>query len=135
MRILLNLAISVAFVTAATMAQAGCMRCDPILNVSDAPVTSASGKALTVDQVKSAVIRAGAALGWQMKEEGAGRITATLLIRKHTAVIEIPHSPTSYSITYKSSVNLDEADGQIHKNYNGWIQNLTRGINAQLSAS
>ncbi|WP_331649021.1 hypothetical protein [Piscinibacter sp.] len=120
---------------AATLAQAGCMRCDPILNVSNAPVTSASGKALTDDQVKSAIIRAGAALGWQMKEAGPGKVTATLLIRKHTAEIEIPYSPTSYSITYKSSVNLDEGDGQIHKNYNGWIQNLNRGINAQLSAS
>jgi hypothetical protein len=70
-----------------------------------------------------------------MKEAGPGKVTATLLIRKHTAEIEIPYSPTSYSITYKSSVNLDEGDGQIHKNYNGWIQNLNRGINAQLSAS
>ena len=135
MRFLLNLVISATLLAAATTAQAGCMHCDPILNVSDAPVTSASGKALTDDQVKSAIIRAGAALGWQMKEASAGKISATLLIRKHTAVIEIPHSPTSYSITYKSSVNLDEADGQIHKNYNGWIQNLTRGINAQLTAS
>ena len=135
MRFLLNLVISATLLAAATTAQAGCMRCDPILNVSDAPVTSASGKALTDDQVKSAIIRAGAALGWQVKEAGAGKISATLLIRKHTAVIEIPYSPTSYSITYKSSVNLDEADGQIHKNYNGWIQNLNRGINAQLSAS
>lgn len=135
MRILLNLAVAATLLAAAAMAQAGCMRCDPILNVSDAPVTSASGKALTDDQVKSAIIRAGAALGWQMKEAGAGKLTATLLIRTHTAVIEIPYSPSRYSITYKSSVNLDEADGQIHKNYNGWIQNLNRGINAQLSAS
>ena len=135
MRVLLNLAISIVFLAAASVAQAGCMRCDPILNVSNAPVTSASGKALTDDQVKSAIIRASAALGWLMKEEGAGKITATLLIRKHTAVVDIPYSPSSYSITYKSSVNLDEADGQIHKNYNGWIQNLTRGINAQVSAS
>ena len=135
MRVLLNLATSVTLLAAATLAQAGCMRCDPILNVSNAPVTSASGKALTNDQVKSAIIRAGAALGWQMKEAGPGKVTATLLIRKHTAEIEIPYSPTSYSITYKSSVNLDEGDGQIHKNYNGWIQNLNRGINAQLSAS
>lgn len=135
MRVLLNLSVSVACLAAAAVAQAGCMRCDPILNISNAAVTSASGKDLTTDQVKSAVIRAGAALGWQMKEEGAGKISATLLVRKHTAVIEIPYSPTGYSITYKSSVNLDEGDGQIHKNYNGWIQNLTRGINAQLSAS
>ena len=30
---------------------------------------------------------------------------------------------------------LNESAGKIHKNYNGWIQNLTRGINANLSAS
>ena len=135
MRTLSTLATCITLLAAATTAQAGCMRCDPILNVANAPVMSASGKALTDDQVKSAIIRAGAALGWQMKDAGAGTITATLLIRKHTAEIEIPYSPTSYSISYKSSVNLDEGDGQIHKNYNGWVQNLTRGINAQLSAS
>lgn len=135
MRTLSTLATCIILLAAATTAQAGCMRCDPILNVANAPVMSASGKALTDDQVKSAIIRAGAALGWQMKDAGAGTITATLLIRKHTAEIEIPYSPTSYSISYKSSVNLDEGDGQIHKNYNGWVQNLTRGINAQLSAS
>ena len=136
MRILLNTAIAATLLAAATMAQAGCMRCDPILNVVDAPVTTASGKPLTDEQVKSAIIRAGAALGWQMKEAGPGLVTATILLRKHEAVIDIPYTPSKYSITYKSSVNLDASgDGQIHKNYNGWIQNLTRGINAQLSAS
>ena len=71
-----------------------------------------------------------------MKEEGPGVVSGTLFLRKHEARIEIPYSTTKYSITYKSSVNLDEsADGQIHKNYNGWIQNLNRGITAQLSAS
>ena len=48
---------------------------------------------------------------------------------------DIPYSTARYSITYKSSENLQAANGTIHKNYNGWIQNLTRGINAQLSAS
>lgn len=129
MRILLNLAVLLA---AASIA--GCTSA-PIQNVSNAPVTSASGKALTNDQVKSAIIRAGAALGWQMKEAGPGMLTASLQLRDHTAQIEIPYSPSGYSITYKSSTKLDEKDGQIHKNYNGWVQNLTRGINAQLSAS
>jgi len=27
------------------------------------------------------------------------------------------------------------ADGKIHRNYNGWVQNLARSINAQLAAS
>jgi hypothetical protein len=29
---------------------------------------------------------------------------------------------------------LNEANGSIHKNYNGWIQNLQRDINAKVSA-
>jgi hypothetical protein len=131
----LKLAASLTLLTAATMAQANCGRCAPIFNVSNAATTNASGKTLTNDQIKAAIIRAGAGLGWQMKDEGPGKIVATLLIRKHTAVVEIPYSPSGYSINYLSSVNLDESGGQIHKNYNGWIQNLTRGINSQLSGS
>jgi hypothetical protein len=111
------------------------MRCDPILNISNASVTSASGRPLTNDQVRGAIIRAGATLGWLMKESGPGKLTATLLVRKHTAEVEITYSPASYDITYKTSTNLDAGDGQIHKNYNGWIQNLNKGIAVQLSAS
>ncbi len=135
MRILPALAAAM-LLTASIATHAGCMRCDPVLNVSDAPVTSASGKALSRDQVKAAIIRAGAALGWVMKETGSGTLTANLAVRKHTAEIEIPYSPKAYSITYKNSTNLDAGpDGTIHKNYNGWIQNLSKGISAQLSAS
>ena len=134
MRLLIGFTTSMTLLTAATTTQAACMRCDPILNISNAPVTSASGKALTQEQVKAAIIRAGGALGWQMKEAGPGKLTATLLIRSHTAEIEIPYSPTTYGITYKASTNLHEGEGQIHKNYNGWIQNLNRGITTQLSA-
>ena len=135
MKNLSTLAAALILSTAALTANAACMRCDPILNVADAPVTSASGKPLTADQVKAAIIRAGAGLGWIMKEAGPGKLTANLAVRKHTAQVEIPYSSKSYSITYKDSTNLDAADGQIHKNYNGWIQNLNKNINAQLSAS
>jgi type II secretory pathway component PulK len=106
----------------------------PIHNVNNAAVTHAAGKALSADQVRQAIVRAGAALGWQIKDDGPGKLTGMLQLRKHTAVVDVPYSSNSYSINYKSSVNLDEKDGKIHKNYNGWIQNLTQGINAQLSA-
>ena len=115
-------------------ALAGCTTA-PILNVDNTAVSSASGKALTRDQVRSAIIRAGSALGWQMKDEAPGMLVGTIHLRTHTAVVAIPYSTTSYSIKYRSSTNLDENGGTIHKNYNGWIQNLTRGINAQLSAA
>lgn len=116
------------------VAAAGCTTA-PVMNVDKAAVTSANGKPLTQDQVRSAIVRAGSTLGWQMKDEGPSMLVATLQLRTHTAVVEIPYSTSTYSIKYRSSLNLDEADGKIHKNYNGWIQNLTRGINAQLSAS
>ena len=119
---------------AIVLALAGCTVA-PILNVNDAPVATASGKALSKDQVRSAIVRAGAALGWQMKDEGPNMLVGSIQLRNHTAVIEIPYSATTYALKYRSSTNLHEKDGQIHKNYNGWIQNLTRGINAQLSAS
>jgi hypothetical protein len=116
------------------LALVGCTTA-PIMNVTEAPVATASGKALSHDQVRSAIVRAGAALGWQMKDEGPNMIVGTLHLRTHTAVVAIPYSPRSYSVQYRSSVDLGEKNGTIHKNYNGWIQNLTRGINAQLSAS
>jgi hypothetical protein len=136
MRILLNVLTAAALITGATLAQAGCMRCDPIYNVTDAVVTSPNGKTLTTEQVKASIMRAGAALGWQVREDRPGVLVATLNLRKHQADIEIPYSATKYSLTYKSSVNLDDSgDGQIHKNYNGWIQNFSKGIIAQLALS
>ena len=105
----------------------------PIMNVDNAPVPAVSGKPMTQEQVRAAIIRAGSALGWQMKDDGPNKMVGTLVLRQHTAVVDIPYSPTAYSIKYKSSVNLDESGGSIHKNYNGWIQNLNRGINTQLA--
>jgi hypothetical protein len=119
---------------AVALAVAGCNTM-PIQNVDTAAVTSSSGKPLTHEQVRSAIVRAGTSLGWQMKDDGSNTLVGTLILRKHVAVVAIPYSTTTYSIKYRSSENLDEAGGQIHKNYNGWIQNLTRGINAQLSAT
>jgi hypothetical protein len=113
---------------------AGC-NTQPIQNVNQTAVTNAAGKPLTREQVRGAIVRAGGALGWQMTDEGSERLVGTIQLRKHTAVIEIPYSSSGYNIKYRSSVNLDEKDGKIHSNYNGWIQNLHRGVNAQLSAS
>jgi hypothetical protein len=121
--------------SAATASQAGCFRCDPVFNVADVPVPTSSAKALTAEQVRNAIIRAGSSLGWSVTDAGPGRLVGTIALRKHTAEIEIPYSESAYSITYKNSTNLDAADGQIHKNYNGWIQNLNRDILKQLATS
>ena len=134
MRIKLALATAVILTAAAMMSHAACGRCAPIQNVTDAPVPSASGKALSSDEVRKAIMRAGGTLGWQMNAGAPGKITGTLNVRnKHTAVVEIPYSSRSYSINYKSSVNLNEEEGQIHHNYNGCVKNLARSIDTNLA--
>lgn len=104
----------------------------PILNVNDAPI--ATGKSLQVNQVRQAIVTAGSALGWKIVDSKPGLLEGTLRLRDHTAVVEIPFTTGKYSIVFKSGVNLNEKDGQIHKNYNGWVQNLEKSINAALAS-
>jgi hypothetical protein len=122
-------------VLAAAVALTACSTLAPIQNVENVSVSSASNRPLSPADVRGAIVRAGAGLGWIMKDAGPGAIHGTLILRTHTAEVQIPYSATSYGIVYKSSVNLQESGGKIHRNYNGWIQNLNRGINAQLAAS
>ena len=122
-------------VVAAAIALTACNSIAPIQNVENVPVSSSSNKPLSPAEVRAAIVRAGAGLGWIMKDAGPGMINGTLLLRTHTAEVQIPYSATSYGIVYRSSINLQESGGKIHRNYNGWVQNLNRGINAQLAAS
>jgi hypothetical protein len=122
-----------AFATAAlALTLAACVPV-PIYNVTDAPAMTTSGKALSAAQVRSAIFTAGTSLGWSIKDAGAGRLEGTLHLREHTAVVEIPYSASRYSITFKSAENLQAGDGKIHKNYNGWVQNLDRAIKTEMS--
>lgn len=102
----------------------------PIQNVNDAPIVSATP--VPVAKVKTAIMVAGTSLGWKMAEVSPGLVQGTLNLRKHTAIVDIPYSAAKYSIVYKSSINLDEKDGQIHKNYNSWVQNLSKKIGTEL---
>ena len=119
-------------VTALALALAACARTGPILNMMDVQVVASNSKPTAV-QVRQAIITAGTSLGWNIVDNGPGRLEGTLHLRTHTAVVEIPYSATSYSIVYKSSQNLNEAGGLIHTNYNGWVQNLDRTIRTELS--
>jgi hypothetical protein len=113
-----------------TLALIGC-RSAPVYNATDVPV-NASEKATAAD-VKKAIMSAGAALGWQMKGDAPGHIVATLALRKHMAIVDIPYSTNSFSILYKDSTELGYNGSSIHSNYNGWVQNLERQITARLS--
>ena len=123
--------MKIVLVALAIAVLGGC-RSAPVYNVNDAPVVVAAGKQATMDSVKSAILRAGVSLGWQMTDAGPGVIKAHIALRTHTADADINYNTKTYSIVYRSSTNLDASGGQIHKNYNGWIENLDRDIRAQL---
>ena len=105
----------------------------PVYNVVSAPIPPSP--AATLDNIEKAIIRAGLQLGWRIEPKSPGKAEGVLLIRTHTAVVDITYDTKSFSITYKSSVNLDfdPKDNTIHSNYNGWIKNLEKAITVQAS--
>ena len=116
----LALSLVLAFVAACTSR--------PIMNVNDQPV----GKAASAQDVERSIIRAGNQLGWVMTPVRPGLVSGRLDLRTHIAVVDIPYDAKSYSIKYKESTNLNADGANIHKNYNGWIENLDRNIRAEL---
>ena len=103
----------------------------PVRNVENQPVVTA-GKAATMEDVERAIMRAGQGLGWVMTPVKPGVVTGRLELRTHIAVVDITYDTRAFSIRYKDSTNLDYGNGNIHKNYNGWIDNLEREIRANL---
>lgn len=110
---------------------AGCVNhTAPIHNINEAVITTH-----TSQQVKKAILLAGAKRGWQMSSPQDGIILGTLTPRDHVANVKIFYSSSEYKIDYVSSTNLDADNGKIHKNYNRWINNLDQDIKAQLSVA
>jgi hypothetical protein len=102
----------------------------PIYEVTSAPVTPAAASAA---DVQKAITRAGVRLGWTMNPVSPGKMQGTLVLRTHRAVVDITYDAKSYSIKYKDSTGLNYDGSNIHRNYNGWVQNLDKGIRAELT--
>lgn len=118
--------------TVLALAIAGC-KTAAIHNVEEAPITRYDGQELSLDQVERAIAVAGSELGWVMQPVEPGHMVGILDIRKHKAVIDVFYDSDSFSIQYKDSTNLlYDPSGKIHRNYNNWIGNLERGINAEI---
>ncbi len=101
----------------------------PIHNVKT-KVDSPKSSSATYRAIRSA----GKSLGWKINQIKPGVAQGKLYLREHIAVVRINYSKYSYSIKYVKSTNLkyNAANKTIHKNYNGWIQNLDKAINARL---
>jgi len=124
--------ISLSALLVALVFISGC-RSTAVYNISDASIDVPAKT--SDDKIFKAIKNAGVQLGWIVKKSKPGVATAQLNVRKHMALVEIKYNKTSYSINYKNSMNLkyDATKGTIHKNYNGWIQNLNNAIQVQLT--
>ncbi|NOI68253.1 hypothetical protein [Vibrio sp. 99-8-1] len=112
-----------------TLIVVGCNRVQPIMNFEDTPVAYE----LQSQDVKAAIIKAASARDWLVKEVKEGELDAKLYVRSHFAEVSITYSNKFYSINYVRSENLKESDGNIHRNYNRWVNNLNVDIQKQLS--
>lgn len=103
-----------------------------VYNVQKSPIISE--KKLAQNDMYKAIYAAGVTLGWNITKIEPGLALGELKLRSHTARVNISYNEKDYSITYKNSINLnyDKEKGTIHSNYNGWIQNLEKGINTQI---
>jgi hypothetical protein len=107
-------------------------RSTPILNIEDQSFSLRSSAKPALTQITRQIITAGDKLGWKMTRVKPGHIIATIHLRRHMAKVDIRYSNTKYSITYKDSLALKYDGESIHKNYNGWVQNLSNAINTQV---
>jgi hypothetical protein len=130
----MNKLFAIVLLTSIALAIAtGCRTSTPIYNVNEATIVTNSDKLASADDVTKAVLRAGAALGWNMKVEKPGHVIGTLHLRTHMAQVDITYNTKSYSITYRDSANLNYDGSNIHGNYNGWVQRLQQNIQSQLN--
>ena len=131
----------------------------PITDYKDLSVATSSGKPVTVEQVKDAIVAAGKKLTWDMAFAANNGLVGTLVVaNKHTISVYISVAPDKYSIKYRSSINMkysaaenntsdyryyqsssaragrpDPTGGPyIHPAYNQWVQALNTAIEAEL---
>jgi hypothetical protein len=127
-------AVTACLVVAAMI---GCRAGGQVYEVKDAPIQTASGKQLSLEQVQKAIIDAGIKQTWIMTPIKPGEMLGEYNVQSHQIHVLIPYTTKNYSILYKDSSNLryDPVKRTIHVNYAKWIERLDNEIKARLSAA
>jgi len=78
----------------------------------------------------AAVRKAAIGRRWSVTKVEPGKITCSLMVRQHTAVVDVVYDDKYFSIVYVDSSNMkyDPVGGAINKHYNNWVRNLARDI-------
>lgn len=115
----------------------GCRAGGQVYEVKDAPIQTATGKELSLEQVQKAIIDAGIKQTWIMTPVKPGEMLGEYNVQSHQIHVTIPYTTKNYSILYKDSSNLryDPVKRTIHVNYQKWIERLDNEIKARLGAA
>ena len=110
---------------------------EPVVDLLDQSVATASGKAVTAEEVQQVVIRAAEAKKWLVTLQPDGKALASLSWNnKHTIVVELVSKADRYSLTYNDSINMKYGlrDGKpvIHPHYNRFVGELRDAIHVEL---
>lgn len=111
----------------------------PIADHENVPVVTGSGKPASMQAVGVAIANAAAhgKRAWVVKRTAPDRLRAKYSLRQYAISIDIAYSDKAYSIHYAESKNMkyDEMNGRkvIDPFYNHWVDELKRGIDAELS--
>ncbi len=111
----------------------------PIVDRPNVPVVTASGKPLSQEALKHAIISGGAngPRKWFIVPEGDGKtLKGTYIVRQHTVVVQIVAGSNSYSVKYADSSNMKYAveygKPVIHPFYNDWVDQLILAIDFEV---
>jgi hypothetical protein len=122
---------------AAALAPAAALaRSAPMVSFENIAIATADGRTLTLEQVKRAVIQGANSRQWTPSLRDESTVRATFAKGKHSAVVDVAFTPTSYSIKYVDSTDLGYADRDgkvsIHPVYNKAVTTLRQGIDSAL---
>jgi hypothetical protein len=111
----------------------------PIIDHPNVVVAAGSGKGVSQESLRQAIISGGASgpRKWTIVPAGDGKtLKGTYIVRAHTVVVDIVPGPGSYSLKYADSTNMkygmDFGKPVIHPFYNDWVQQLVRAIDAEV---
>ena len=97
-----------------------------IYNVTAANLPSGSNASDAA--IAEAIKAAGERTRWTIKPVAPGKMRGMYSKGRHTAVIEITYTRSTFSIEYVDSTNLQYDGDQIHKAYNKWVMQLEQAI-------
>jgi hypothetical protein len=110
----------------------GACRTAPIYDVVGEPLRFE--RALTEEEVAERIERAAEMQGWVSQEFASGQLVVTKRKGRHIASATVTYDTSSFSITFRNSVDFKQSGDRIHKLYNEWIRALVSTIQMEVSS-